>query len=77
MTSGKTYEQYEGGIGMRAKKIRIEIRTLDSALREAGESFEKLAGGKRVKGKTALYFSNIAYSGPNRPPIMIESGHPI
>jgi predicted transcriptional regulator len=42
-----------------AKKIRIEIRTLDSALREAGESFEKIAGGKRVKRKTALYFSNI------------------
>ena len=59
MTSRKTYEQYEGGIGMRAKKIRIEIRALDSALREAGESFEKIAGGKRVKGKTALYFSNI------------------
>lgn len=59
MTSRKTYEQYEEGTGMRAKKIRIEIRTLDSALREAGESFEKIAGGKRVKRKMALYFSNI------------------
>jgi predicted transcriptional regulator len=44
---------------MRAKKIRIEIRTLDSAFQEAAESFEKIAEGKRVKGKTALYFSNI------------------
>ena len=44
---------------MKAKKIRIEIRTLDSAFQEAAESFEGIAQGKKVKGKTALYFSSI------------------
>jgi len=44
---------------MKAKKIRIEIRTLDSALQEAAESFERTSQGKRVRRKTALYFSNI------------------
>jgi len=44
---------------MRAKKIRIEIRTLDSALREAAESFEKISQRKKVSKKTAIYFSNI------------------
>ena len=44
---------------MKAKKIRIEIGTLDSALQEAAESFERTSQGKRVRRKTALYFSNI------------------
>jgi predicted transcriptional regulator len=44
---------------MKVKKIHIEIKPLDSALQEAAESFEKISQGKRVKKKTALYFSNI------------------
>jgi len=44
---------------MRAKKIRIEVRTLDNALREAAESYEKISQGKKVTKKTAIYFSNI------------------
>jgi predicted transcriptional regulator len=44
---------------MKVKKIHIEIKTLDGALKEAAESFEKISQGQRVKGKTALYFSNI------------------
>ncbi len=44
---------------MKTKKIRIEIRSLDSALREAGEGFEKISKGQRLGEKTAIYFSNI------------------
>jgi predicted transcriptional regulator len=44
---------------MKEKKILIEVRTLDSALQEAAEGFERISQGKRVKKKTALYFSNI------------------
>jgi hypothetical protein len=38
---------------MKTKKMLIEIRTFDSALQEAAESFEKISQGKSVK-KTAL-----------------------
>jgi predicted transcriptional regulator len=44
---------------MKVKKIRVEIKTLDNAFREAAESYEKISQGKRVKKKTGLYFSNI------------------
>ncbi len=44
---------------MRIKKIHIVIKTLDSALKEAAENFEKISRKQKVKGKTALYFSNI------------------
>jgi predicted transcriptional regulator len=44
---------------MKVKKIHIEIKTLEGALKEAAESFEKVARGQRVKKKTAVYFSNI------------------
>ena len=44
---------------MKIKKIHIEIKTLDGALREAAEGFEKISKGEKVKEKSALYFSNI------------------
>jgi predicted transcriptional regulator len=44
---------------MKTKKIHIEIRTLDGAFREAAESYEKISQGRRLRRKTALYFSNI------------------
>jgi predicted transcriptional regulator len=44
---------------MKVKTIHIEVKSLDSALKEAGEVFEKLAQGKTVKKKDAIYFSNL------------------
>jgi predicted transcriptional regulator len=44
---------------MKVKKIHIKIRKLDDALTDAGKAFEKLAEGKTVQKKSALYFSNI------------------
>ncbi|MEW6416875.1 MAG: ArsR family transcriptional regulator [Nitrospirota bacterium] len=44
---------------MKVKKVRIEIKGLDEALREAGEVFEKLSKGKHIQKKTAIYFSNL------------------
>jgi predicted transcriptional regulator len=44
---------------MKTKKITIEIRTLDNALREAGAVYEKLEKGQAVAEKSALYFPNL------------------
>ncbi len=44
---------------MRIKTIHIEIKGLDGALKEAGEAFEKIAQGKAVRKKDAIYFSNL------------------
>ena len=44
---------------MKVKKISIEIKSLDGALKEAGETFAKLAAGQHARKKTAIYFSNI------------------
>lgn len=44
---------------MRIKKVKIEIKGLDKALKEAGEVFERLSKGESVKKKTAIYFSNL------------------
>jgi predicted transcriptional regulator len=44
---------------MRIKKIHIEIKTLEQALKEAGEVFEGITKGKKVKKKRAVYFSNL------------------
>ena len=44
---------------MKIKKIHIEIKSLDDALTEAGQVFEKIAQGKTIKKKTSVYFSNI------------------
>jgi predicted transcriptional regulator len=46
-------------IGMKIKRIKIEIRSLDNALKEAGEVFEKLSKGETVQKKTAIYFNNL------------------
>ena len=46
-------------IGMKIKRIKIEIRSLDNALKEAGEVFEKLTKGETVQKKTAIYFNNL------------------
>jgi len=46
-------------IGMKIKRIKIEIRSLDNALKEAGEVFEKLSKGQPVQKKTAIYFNNL------------------
>ncbi len=44
---------------MKIKRVKIEIRSLDSALKEAGEVFDRLSRGESVQKKTAIYFSNI------------------
>ena len=44
---------------MKIKKIYIGIKSLDGALKEAGEVFEKAAKGKKVTAKSAVYFSNL------------------
>ena len=44
---------------MKIKRIKIEIRSLDNALKEAGEVFEKLTKGETVQKKTAIYFNNL------------------
>jgi predicted transcriptional regulator len=44
---------------MKIKRIQIGIRSLDDALREAGEVFEKAAAGKSVKRRSAIYFRTI------------------
>ena len=44
---------------MKTKKITIEVRTLDDALKEAGDVFEKPTKGQVVAEKGALYFPNL------------------
>jgi predicted transcriptional regulator len=44
---------------MKIKRVKIEIRSLDNALKEAGEVFEKLSKGQPVQKKTAIYFNNL------------------
>ena len=44
---------------MKIKKIYIDIKNLDDSLKEAGEVFEQASRGKKVKQKTAVYFSNL------------------
>ena len=47
------------GIGMKIKRIQIGIKSLDDTLREAGEVFEKVAAGKSVRRRSAIYFRTI------------------
>jgi predicted transcriptional regulator len=44
---------------MKVKKVKIEIKSLNDALQEAGEVFEKVSGGGQVSEKKAIYFSNL------------------
>jgi predicted transcriptional regulator len=44
---------------MKIKRVRIEIKVLDEALKEAGEVFEKLSKGEHVQKKEAVYFANL------------------
>ena len=44
---------------MKIKRVKIEIRSLDKALKEAGEVFDRLSRGEGVQKKTAIYFSNL------------------
>lgn len=44
---------------MKVKRVKIEIKSLNDALREAGEVFEKLSKGEHVHKKTAIYFNNL------------------
>jgi predicted transcriptional regulator len=44
---------------MKVKRVKIEIKSLDDALQEAGEVFEKLSKGEHVHKKTAIYFNNL------------------
>lgn len=44
---------------MKIKKIQIEIKNLEGALKEAGQVYEQLAKGKKGKKKSAIYFSNL------------------
>ncbi|HUT83280.1 MAG TPA: hypothetical protein VMX95_01420 [Thermodesulfobacteriota bacterium] len=43
----------------KTKKIYIDIKSLDASLKEAGEIFELASKGKKIKQKTAVYFSNL------------------
>lgn len=49
----------EGVIGMKIKRVKIEIKSLDNALKEAGEVFDRLSKGEHVQKKQAVYFSNL------------------
>lgn len=44
---------------MKIKKIFIGVKTLNDALKEAGEVFEKLSADKAPKQKSAVYFNNL------------------
>jgi predicted transcriptional regulator len=44
---------------MKVKKVHIEIKSLDDALKEAGEVYERASKGKAVRQKTAVYFGNL------------------
>ena len=44
---------------MKIKRVKIEIKSLNDALKETGEVFEKLSKGKHVQKRTAIYFSNL------------------
>lgn len=44
---------------MKIKRVRVEIKGLDEALKEAGEVFERLTKGEHVKKKEAVYFTNL------------------
>lgn len=44
---------------MKIKRVKIEIRSLDNTLKEAGDVFNRLSRGERVQKKTAIYFSNL------------------
>jgi hypothetical protein len=44
---------------MKINKICIGIKSLDASLREAGEIYEQAAKGKKIKAKTAVYFTNL------------------
>lgn len=44
---------------MKIKRVKIEIKSLDNALNEAGEVFDKLSKGEYIQEKQAIYFSNL------------------
>jgi predicted transcriptional regulator len=44
---------------MKTKRIIIEVKTLDDALKEAGEVLDKLQKGQHVMSKRAVYFHNL------------------
>ena len=44
---------------MKIKKIFVRVMPLDDALKEAGETFDQLAGGRAVKQKRAIYFASL------------------
>ncbi len=44
---------------MKIKKVHIEIKSLDAALKEAGEVYESASKGRPVQQKTAIYFGNL------------------
>jgi predicted transcriptional regulator len=44
---------------MKIKRVKIEIRSLNNTLKEAGEVFEKLSKGETVPKKRAIYFQNL------------------
>ena len=44
---------------MKIKRVRIEVKGLEEALKEDGQVFDKLSKGRTVKNKSAIYFSNL------------------
>jgi hypothetical protein len=51
----KSENAHSQGVGtMKSKTIHIEVKSLDAALNEAGEVFEKIAQGKDTGQQTSV-----------------------
>lgn len=44
---------------MKVKNVKIGIRSLEEALKEAGDVMEKLSKGEKVKRQSGIYFENL------------------
>lgn len=44
---------------MKVKNVKIGIRSLEDALKEAGDVMEKLSKGEKVKRQSGIYFENL------------------
>ncbi len=44
---------------MKVKNVKIGVRTMEQAFKEAGDVMEKIASGERVKKQAEVYFENL------------------
>lgn len=44
---------------MKVKNVKIGVRTMEQAFKEAGDVMEKIASGERVKKQAGVYFENL------------------